>query len=110
MRIQSEHAMGYFKGRFCSLRGLRQQIDNAVDHERALAWVKACIVIHTLVLLIEDGNEDLEFIEDLVRQGLGDSEDQRAQGTIIGQEAAQVTRCQRKRQQLKTSLLEALAE
>ena len=88
--------MEYFKGRFCSLHGLHQQIDNAVDHECTLAWVKACIVIHTLVLLIEGGNEDLEFIKDLVWQGLGDSEDQRAQGTIIGQEAAQVTRGQQK--------------
>ena len=76
MQIWSEHAMGYFKGRFYSLCGLHQQIDNAVDYEHALAWVKACIVIHTLVLLIEDGNKDLEFIKDLVWQGLGDSEDQ----------------------------------
>lgn len=31
--------MGYIKGRFPSLRELQEQIDNAVDHERALAWV-----------------------------------------------------------------------
>ncbi|KAJ7616875.1 hypothetical protein B0H17DRAFT_876951, partial [Mycena rosella] len=49
VRVKSEHAMGYIKGRFCSLRGLRQQIDDSVDHERALAWVKTCVVIHTLV-------------------------------------------------------------
>jgi hypothetical protein len=88
--------MGYFKGRFCLLQGLRQQIDNSVNHECALAWVKVCIVIHTLVLLIEDGHEDAEFMEDLVQQGLADSEDRLAQGIVIGQEAAQVTRGQQK--------------
>ncbi|KAJ7748991.1 hypothetical protein B0H16DRAFT_1223401, partial [Mycena metata] len=49
VRVKSEHAMGYIKGRFASLRGLRQQIDDSNDHECALAWVKVCIIIHTLV-------------------------------------------------------------
>jgi hypothetical protein len=64
--------MGYIKGRFPSLRELRQQIDNAIDHERALAWVKACIVIHTLIGMIERGREDPNFQEELVEAGLGD--------------------------------------
>jgi hypothetical protein len=58
--------MGYIKGRFASLRGLRQQIDDGTDHERALAWIKACIIIHTLIAIIEAGNEDLEFLEELL--------------------------------------------
>ncbi|KAF7291261.1 DDE Tnp4 domain-containing protein [Mycena indigotica] len=33
VRIRSEHAVGYLKGRWQSLRGLRQQIKNAVDHQ-----------------------------------------------------------------------------
>ncbi|KAF8151555.1 hypothetical protein B0H34DRAFT_616153, partial [Crassisporium funariophilum] len=49
----SRHAMGYIKGRVCSLRGLRQQIDDVVDHVRAVAWIKACIVLHTLVFIIK---------------------------------------------------------
>ena len=61
--------MGYLKGRFSSLRGLRQQIDDARDHKRALAWVKTCIVIHTLVSLVENGNEDGEFVAELVQEG-----------------------------------------
>lgn len=62
--------MGLFKGRFCSLRGLRQQIDDALDHERALAWVKACIVIHTLIYMIEEGCEDAEYIAELIQEGM----------------------------------------
>ncbi|KAK7022516.1 hypothetical protein R3P38DRAFT_2474392, partial [Favolaschia claudopus] len=69
VRVKSEHAMGYLKGRFCSLRGLRQQIDNSIDHERALAWVKACLVIHTLISFIESGEEDWEFVDELVQEG-----------------------------------------
>lgn len=92
------------------MQGFRQQINNSINHECALAWIKACIVIHTLVILIENGDEDREFIEDLVRQGLTDSADQLAQGTMIGWEAAQVTKTQQKRVQLKAALFKALAK
>ncbi|KAF7328200.1 DDE Tnp4 domain-containing protein [Mycena venus] len=64
VRVKSEHSVGYVKGRFSSLRGLRQQIDSSIAHERALAWVKACLVIHTLVGFIESGKEDEEFLEE----------------------------------------------
>lgn len=70
--MKSEHAMGYIKGRFCSLRGLRQQIDNSRDHELALIWVKTCIIIHTLVSVIEQGDEDEDFISELVEEGIDD--------------------------------------
>jgi hypothetical protein len=64
--------MGYIKGRFPSLPDLQQQIDNAIDHECALAWVKAYIVIHTLIGMIEHGREDPDFQEELVEAGLRD--------------------------------------
>lgn len=60
--------MGYIKGRFCSLRGLWQQINNAKDHEHAIIWIKACIILHTLVFIIENGDEDPSFIEDLIKK------------------------------------------
>ncbi|KAJ7820689.1 hypothetical protein B0H13DRAFT_1921164 [Mycena leptocephala] len=74
VRVKSEHAMGSIKGRFAYLRGLRQQIDDGTDHERALAWIKACIIIHTLITIIEARNEDLEFLEELLREGLANQE------------------------------------
>ena len=64
--------MGYIKGRFCSLQGLRQQIDNPRDHELALVWIKSCIVIHGLVSIIEQGDEDKDFVAELVRAGIDD--------------------------------------
>jgi hypothetical protein len=58
--------MGYLKGRFSSLQGLRQQIDNLTDHKHALTWIKTCIVIHTLISFVEHADEDEEFVAELV--------------------------------------------
>ena len=66
VRVKSEHAMGYLKGHFSSLRGLHQQIGDAIDHKCALTWVKTCIVIHTLISFIEEGDEDNKFMDELV--------------------------------------------
>ena len=100
--------MGYLKGRFSSLRGLCQQIGNATDHMRALAWVKTCIVIHTLVSIVEEGGEDNEFMDELVREGTD------APGDVIGQadrdqsDTQRETQGQTKRTELKTMLFESL--
>ena len=107
VRVKSEHAMGYLKGRFSSLRGLRQQIRDATDHKRALAWVKTCIIIHTLVSFIEEGDEDNDFIDELMREGA------EAAGDVIGQDRDQSDtqremQGQRKRTELKTMLFESL--
>jgi hypothetical protein len=61
--------MGYIKGQFCSLRGLRQQINNIRDHGRALVWVKTCIVLHALISIIEEGDKDMEYVAELVQEG-----------------------------------------
>jgi hypothetical protein len=60
--------MGYIKGQFCSLQGLRQQIDDIHDHRQALVWVKTCIVLHALISIIEEGDEDMEYIAELVQE------------------------------------------
>jgi hypothetical protein len=69
VHIKLEHAMGYIKGRFSSLRGLCQQIDNPNDHKCALEWVKTCIVIHTLISFLEHADEDRESVAQLVKEG-----------------------------------------
>ena len=100
--------MGYLKGRFSSLRGLRQQIGDTTDHKRALAWVKTCIIIHTLVSFVEEGDEDNDFIDELVREGAESADVQ-----VIGQDRDQSdtqreTQGQRKRAELKMMLFESL--
>jgi hypothetical protein len=96
--------MGYIKGRFSSLRGLRQQIDNSVDHERALAWVKTCIVIHTLVGFLEAGREDPDFMWELVEAGLANPQPITEVREMVESSRRRKTRGQRKRTELKAQL------
>ena len=108
--MKSEHAMGYIKGQFCSLRGLRQQIDNSRDHELALVWVKTCIIIHTLVSVIEQGDEDEDFISELVEEGI-DDERNMLQSDVSGglSDMQREMGGTAKRTQLKYTLLENLS-
>lgn len=94
--------MGYIKGRFSSLRGLRQQIDDAVDHARALAWIKSCIVLHTLIFFIENGDEDPEFVQELIDEG--SEHIHLAPENELVAESIRETRGQRMREKLKTDL------
>jgi hypothetical protein len=100
--------MGYLKGRFSSLRGLRQQIGDATDHRRALTWVKTCIVIHTLVSFIEEGGEDNEFMDELVREGTDIPDDVMGEADTDRSETQRETQGQRKRTDLKMMLFESL--
>ncbi|KAF7372339.1 DDE Tnp4 domain-containing protein [Mycena venus] len=105
VRVKSEHSVGYIKGRFASFRGLRQQIDDSIAHERALAWVKACLVIHTLVGFIESGQEDEEFVEELVQEGLRDDPQERViEGGLDASSSRRQTRGEKKRMDLKQKL------
>ena len=100
--------MGYLKGRFSSLRGLRQQIDDATDHKRALAWVKTCVIIHMLVSFIEEGDEDGEFVTELVREGTDARGDVLRQANSEPSDTQRDTQGQRKRTELKRMLFEEL--
>lgn len=99
--------MGYIKGRFCSLRGLRQQVDNSTDHARAVAWIKTCIVLHTLIFIIENGNEDPDYVEELLEEGL---EQETMVENDLAAEAVRETRGQQMRNDLKAKLFEYFAD
>jgi hypothetical protein len=34
-----------------------------------LVWVKTCIVLHALISIIEEEDEDVEYIAELVQEG-----------------------------------------
>ncbi|KAF9516303.1 hypothetical protein BS47DRAFT_1264297, partial [Hydnum rufescens UP504] len=53
IHIKSEHTMGYFKGHWGSLPGLRHQIKDEHDHHLAVNWSIACLILHNLILQIE---------------------------------------------------------
>ncbi|KAJ8502842.1 hypothetical protein ONZ45_g11386 [Pleurotus djamor] len=54
LRIRSEHAIGFLKGRFHSLKNLRLRVDNKEGHIIATYWVAACIGIHSFAMQCEE--------------------------------------------------------
>jgi hypothetical protein len=53
VRVRSEHCIGFLKGRFQSLKGLRLTINNREDHIYATQWIMACVAVHNFALLHE---------------------------------------------------------
>ncbi|GAV01078.1 hypothetical protein RvY_11845 [Ramazzottius varieornatus] len=50
IRIRVKHAIGIPKGHFPSLQSLRIKIFDKETHERAVRWIKACVVLHNMLL------------------------------------------------------------
>ncbi|CAD7060363.1 unnamed protein product [Tilletia caries] len=63
VRVRSEHAFGYLKGRFQSLRGLRVFIQDSEDHHRAVKTVVAALVAHNLALRWDRAEERQCFMD-----------------------------------------------
>ncbi|KZV60157.1 hypothetical protein PENSPDRAFT_694512 [Peniophora sp. CONT] len=70
IRIRAEHAIGYLKGRFQLLKGLRILIKDKQSHLHARDWIASCIVIHAFAMMREAeerGDDDCDsdpFIAD----------------------------------------------
>ncbi|VDC02626.1 unnamed protein product [Peniophora sp. CBMAI 1063] len=50
IRIRSEHAIGYVKGRWSSLKGLRVAVDDEKGLQFASLWITGCILLHNFAL------------------------------------------------------------
>lgn len=61
VRIRSEHAIGFLKGRFQSLKSLRVNIFDENTHKFATYWAVACIAIHTFALRHELDAKDSDY-------------------------------------------------
>ena len=55
VRIRSEHCIGFLKGRWPSLRGLRVCINNEKSIQYATLWITTCIHLHMFAMDHEDG-------------------------------------------------------
>ena len=86
VRIRSEHAIGFLKGRFQSLKGLRIRIVDERSHKFATYWVLACVAIHSFAMQCEeeerraeggdsDGVDDDPFIYEGLSSSSEESED-----------------------------------
>lgn len=51
--ICMEHAIGFLKGQFQSLRGLHGHITDERSHKFATLWVLACIAVHGSTMTCE---------------------------------------------------------
>ncbi|KAF8581901.1 hypothetical protein K439DRAFT_1352693, partial [Ramaria rubella] len=73
VRVRSEHCVGFLKGWWSSLHGLRLHIDRPTHIRFATIWVSACIVLHNFAMLHEAEESDGGDIElnEFFRKGLG---------------------------------------
>lgn len=112
--IRSEHAIGYFKGRFQSLKGLRVNIKDRATHHFACSWVVACIAVHSYALLRKKEERDAEGRDSeddpFIQEGLSDgiSSDDGAIEAIGGGVRQRLLRAQVWREKLKRALFRAL--
>jgi hypothetical protein len=77
IRIRSEYAIGFLKGRFQSLKELRVKIRNEKTHKVATYWVAACIGIHAYAMQCEQeerGRDDSDADQDFILDGLEGNE------------------------------------
>ena len=113
VRIHSEHAIGFLKGCFQSLKSLRVQIDSEDAHKYATYWILACIVVHNFALDCEAQERDSDESADedpFIREGLTSSESSSSenQGTFPGHGTQHTLSAARNRQeQLKDALFRA---
>lgn len=67
--IRAEHSIGLLKGRFQALRELRVQIHSHRRHLWTITLIRCCLILHNLILRIEDTDFDPEFREELFTAG-----------------------------------------
>ena len=74
VRIRSEHAIGFLKGRWHSLKHLRIRILNEKSHKFATYWIAACIGLHAFAMQCEAeenmDNDDSEHEDPFIAEGL----------------------------------------
>lgn len=81
VRIRSEHAIGYLKGRFHSLKSLRIHITSRCRHIIATYWIAACVAIHSFAVQFEQCEHaaiasavDNKWVDPFIAEGLVDEE------------------------------------
>jgi hypothetical protein len=81
LRICSEHAIGFLKGQFHSLKHLRVNIKDEKSHKFSTYWVAACIGLHAFAMQDEAEEKSLDQIFDehardpFINEGLSSSSD-----------------------------------
>ena len=74
IRIRSEHAIGFLKGRFQSLKELCLEICDDRSHKFATYWIAACVGIHSFAMQCEAderGGDHSDADEDFILYAVG---------------------------------------
>jgi DDE superfamily endonuclease len=119
VRIRSEHAIGFLKGRFASLKHLRINIVNEATHIFATYWISACIGLHCFAMMCEDNenpnhdNSDAgyhdPFIDEGRSSGPSDTENERfCSRTAYSRATQRLRKAKAKRERIKQQLFRAL--
>ena len=120
LRIRSEHAIGFLKGRFQSLKNLRLHIKHRVSHIIATYWVAVCIGIHAFAIPHEamerrqedpDVDELAPIYDPFIDEGLSSSSDSdlpQTNTTSHSQQGpARLQRAKARREKLKEKLFQS---
>lgn len=81
LHIGSKHAIGFLKGWFHSLKGLRVNIRDEQTHKYATYWVAGCAALHAYALWHEQeecaaaDDNDPDFMDPFVDEGLSSEEE-----------------------------------
>ena len=116
LRIRSEHAIGFLKGRFHSLKNLRIAIKDGNGHKVATYWVATCVAVHAFAMQCEaeersDDESEAVMQDPFIMEGL--SSDSDSDRIYHPTERTSTTRLQggkAHRQQLKEELFRAKAK
>jgi hypothetical protein len=116
VRIRSEHAIGYLKGRFQSLKGLQILIRDQRTHKFATYWIVACICVHAFAIFCEedernDNTLDERAREQFIEEGRESSKDDGTAAHVSGSRRGHRTRtlaaARQRREDLKSALFRA---
>ena len=73
-RVAVEHVFGLLKNRFMSLKGIPIQVTKLEDFERINKWIRVCCILHNLIRMLGDEDEDAEIEVDDRHIGRGANE------------------------------------
>jgi len=115
LRIRSEHAIGFLKGRFQSLKSLRLNIKDEATHKFATYWVAACIAVHSFAMQCEADEKESDDDEDgqawdFIREGLSESDshqDEQPMPDLLNGGDRRLAAGKQWREKLKASLFKA---
>ncbi|KAF8150273.1 hypothetical protein K438DRAFT_1988584 [Mycena galopus ATCC 62051] len=114
VRIRLEHAIGFIKGWFQSLKAMRVNIKDKKTHKFAMYWITACIGLYSFAMQSEDaergsaGDADAVMDDPFIADGLSSASSSEGNvGPALQGGGTQLQDGKAKREHLKLCLFKA---